>query len=177
MDLAKIQQMLKLVAESDVAEIEVEEEGYKLVIRKHSPSIVLQPPPGYYPPVHNPGYPQQPLPSQPQQAVGPDAGQPAAPVSQPEAPVAAVAPAIETNLETVHAPIVGTFYRASSPESQAFVEVGSKVALGDVLCIIEAMKIMNEIECEVPGTIRRILVDDTAPVEYEQALFEIEPLT
>jgi acetyl-CoA carboxylase biotin carboxyl carrier protein len=177
MDLSKIQKMLKLVAESDVAELEVEEDGYKLVIRKHAPSIVLQQPHGYYPPVAGPPYVPPAPPTT--QAAPVDAGQGQNPgLAVPTVPAEEVDAAKEsapTNVETVDAPIVGTFYRASSPDDDPFVEVGSRVAPGDVLCIIEAMKIMNEIECEVSGVVKRILVENAAPVEFEQPLFEIEP--
>ncbi len=102
---------------------------------------------------------------------------PAAPQAAAAPP--AVAPAPESPLElgaTISSPMVGTFYRSPSPESEAYVEVGSVVEKGDVVCIIEAMKMMNEIQAEERGRITRILVDNAQPVEYEQPLFVMEPL-
>jgi acetyl-CoA carboxylase biotin carboxyl carrier protein len=82
----------------------------------------------------------------------------------------------ETRLITITSPIVGTFYRASSPEAAPFVEVGSRVKKGQVLCIVEAMKLMNEIECEIDGTVIKVLVENGQPVEYGEPLFLIEPI-
>jgi acetyl-CoA carboxylase biotin carboxyl carrier protein len=82
----------------------------------------------------------------------------------------------ETRLITITSPIVGTFYRASSPEAAPFVEVGSRVKKGQVLCIVEAMKLMNEIECEIDGTVIKVLVENGQPVEYGEPLFLIEPV-
>ena len=174
MDLAQLRELLKIVSESDVAEVEVEEEGAKIVVRKHVPTVTVQaPPPLSYMPV---GYPPaaSPVPavlpalppSAPAPSVVPEAPAPAAPAA-PEAPA--------TKEEVVRAPIVGTFYRAPAPDADVFVEVGDTVKPGDVLCIIEAMKLMNEIEAEVAGTVRQILVGNAQPVEYDQPLFVIEP--
>jgi acetyl-CoA carboxylase biotin carboxyl carrier protein len=85
------------------------------------------------------------------------------------------APAVDPDLITVNAPLIGTFYRASSPQSRPFVEVGSTVQTGSVLCIIEAMKLMNEIECEVGGTVDEVLVDNGRAVEFGEALFRVRP--
>lgn len=201
MKLSKIQELLRLVAESGVSEIEIEEDDFKLIIRQNSPQVLMQPT-GYpaqmgygAPQAQPPGHqapPQQP--PQPQQA--PPAGRPApqqgggaqqAPATEPTQDGASTSnPAQETaengtaEAETaaeehvVKAPIVGTFYRAPSPDSNPFVEVGDSVGEGDVLCIIEAMKLMNEIECETSGTIQEILVEDAEPVEFDQPLFVIE---
>lgn len=198
MDLAQIRELLEMVAESGVSEVEIEEDDFKLTVRKSAPQVMVQPaspfgmagfpPPyqqqqGYAPPQGQPMPPGQPMPAQgaaqgpgasaPQQA--PSQGAPApsqggAPTEAEEAPAGA-----SGNEVTVPAPIVGTFYRASSPEADPFVEVGDAVQPGDVLCIIEAMKLMNEIECEQAGTIKEILIDDAEPVEYEQPLFVIDP--
>jgi acetyl-CoA carboxylase biotin carboxyl carrier protein len=94
-----------------------------------------------------------------------------APAAQPAAPAAAPA----SNLTDVKSPMVGTFYRAPAPEAPAYVEIGSTVKKGQTLCILEAMKLMNEMECEVDGIVREILVDNADPVEYGQVLFRIEP--
>jgi acetyl-CoA carboxylase biotin carboxyl carrier protein len=111
------------------------------------------------------------------QAVLPAAPAPAVQTAQPVAIAAAPVPApvVASDLLEVHSPIVGTFYRAASPDSDPFVKVGDKVKNGDVLCIIEAMKLMNEIEAEVSGTIVEILVENGQPVEYNQVLFRVKP--
>lgn len=153
MDLKHLREVLELVAECDVSEVEIEEENLRLVIRKHAPvaappqiSYVAAPPPAVVP--------------------TPAA---AAPTAEP-VPVETPTTGVE-----VRAPIVGTYYSASSPDADAFVSVGQTVSSGDVLCIIEAMKLMNEIECEVGGTISEILIEDGTPVEYDQPLFIIDP--
>ncbi len=153
MDLKHLREVLELVAECDVSEVEIEEENLRLVIRKHAP--VTAPPQIAY-----------------AAAPPPAAGPPLAAAAPSAEPVAVETPS--TGIE-VRAPIVGTYYSASSPDADAFVSVGQKVSTGDVLCIIEAMKLMNEIECEVSGTISEILIEDGTPVEFDQPLFIIDP--
>ena len=212
MKLSKIQELLRLVAESGVSEVEIEEDDFKLTIRQDSPQVVMQPaqqqypapmnygppqpqaPPPQQPPQAPPQQPQQ-APQQPQQGT-PNGGQAqqAAPssggqqdattdgaaqdTSAPEDPGGGDAAGTDTDTaaeeHVVKAPIVGTFYEAPSPDEDPFVEVGDSVSEGDVLCIIEAMKLMNEIECETSGTIKEILVEDAEPVEFDQPLFVIE---
>lgn len=178
MDLSKIKELLKIVAESDVSEVEFEEDDFKVVVRKHSPTVTVQPP------VYNPsfgfqtGYPP-PVPQAYQFAVPQPAAPPAAaaePYAPPPAPNAPEpeTPAAAANQTTVKAPIVGTFYRRPSPDDAPFVDVGDTIKPGDVLCIIEAMKLMNEIESEVSGTIVKVLVEDGQPVEFDQDLFVVE---
>jgi acetyl-CoA carboxylase biotin carboxyl carrier protein len=171
MDLSKVRELLQIVAESDVAEVEIEEEDFKLVVRKNAPSIMMQPSfPAYgYPPAYMP--PPQGAPAPPQQAHAP-AHEPSATNSAPPVPVKAE-PASE-NETIVRAPIVGTFYRSPAPDSDPYISDGDTVKPGDVLCIIEAMKLMNEIECECSGKIKKILVENAQPVEYDQPLFIIE---
>lgn len=185
MDLSKIRELLKIVAESGVAEVEIEEEDFKLVVRRNSPNVSIQPsmpppaqqaPPYYPPPTYYPAvYPTNPAPVPPPVAPPPMPAAPA-PVPATEAPKqeapAPVAPS--ANAHTINAPIVGTFYSAPSPDADPFVSIGDRVNKGDVLCIIEAMKLMNEIECEVSGTITEILIQNSEPVEYDQPLFVIE---
>ena len=204
MDLSKIQELLKIVADSGVAEVEIEEDDFKLIVRRNQPTVMMQQPsmPQYgmsygMPPMY--GGPQmQQAPSQgaPQQAGQPPQGAPqqtGQPANNP-APASGSAPNNGASAETasspgsgdgdevataenetvVKAPIVGTFYRAPSPDSDPYVDVGDTVQDGDILCIIEAMKLMNEIECETPGTIKKILVDNAEPVEFDQPLFVIE---
>lgn len=153
MDLKHLREVLELVAECDVSEVEIEEENLRLVIRKHAPAAAP---------------PQIAYAAPPQPAAVPTPAA-AAPTTEP-APVETVTTGVE-----VRAPIVGTYYSASSPDADAFVSVGQKVSTGDVLCIIEAMKLMNEIECEVSGTISEILIEDGTPVEFDQPLFIIDP--
>ncbi len=180
MDLAQIKELLKIVAESGVAEVEVEEDEFKLVVRKNAPAVMVQHPMyapygmGFPMPGYPPGAPQQ----APSSATS--SGQPpstSAPAPNADASAPPTEPKTEPRAEkdvVVKAPIVGTFYRSPAPGEGLFVEVGDEVDAGDVLCIIEAMKLMNEIESEVKGIVKKILVEDAQPVEYDQPLFVIE---
>lgn len=151
MDLKHLREVLELVAECDVSEVEIEEEDLRLVIRKHAP--VQEP-----------------------QVTYATAPVPVAAPAPEAAPAPAAAPEASKPAGTeVRAPIVGTFYEAPNPDSDAYVKVGQKVNAGDTLCIIEAMKLMNEIESEVSGTVTAILVDNATPVEFDQPLFVIDP--
>ena len=154
MDLGHLREILELVAECDISEVEIEEENLRVVVRKHAPVQAM---------------PQQITYAAP---AAPVMAAPAAPAVSESAPAA---PAPEPAGKQVRAPIVGTYYAASSPDSPVFVKVGDSVKTGDVLCIIEAMKLMNEIEAEFSGVVRQILVDNGTPVEYDQPLFVIEP--
>lgn len=182
MDLDHLRELLKLVAASDVSEVEIEEDDLKIVIRKQSSTAAAppqpqtiaytMPPAGYPGPMPSPGAPP---------AAGAPPAPPAAqpgpnPASQPAGESAAQPAQVdESEGHEVRAPIVGTYYSAPEPEAEPFVSVGDHVSKGDVLCIIEAMKLMNEIEAEESGTIRRILVENATPVEYDQPLFVVEP--
>lgn len=176
MDLEKIRELLQIVADSGVAEVEIEQDDFKLVVRKSNPTVTVQPPvPAYAPPpMYMPPYmpPAAPAPMAPPAA-------PAAPVAPPApaaAPVADTpAPAPAVSGDEIKAPIVGTYYAAPGPDAAPYIQVGDRVKPGDVLCIIEAMKLMNEIEAEVSGTIREIFVENGQPVEFDQPLFLIEP--
>ncbi len=181
MDIAKVQALVRLVNESGVAEVEVEEGGLRIVVRRQSPTVTLQQlgQPGGFPmqqafPVQT-GYPPMPPPMPPAYAPPPSAPPSAPPVPAPAAPPAAPEPAAEPgsgeNEVLIRAPIVGTFYSAPSPESDPFVKVGATVSEGDTLCIIEAMKLMNEVTSEHGGTVKEILVANAEPVEYDQPLF------
>ena len=159
MDLKDIQNLIRFVAKSGASEVNLEMDDVKITIRtgrdEKEPTIVQQ-----IPAV---------APVQPQ-VVAP------APVAETPAPAAPVAaPAEEDNYITVKSPIIGTFYRKPSPDKPVFKEVGDQVGVGDVLCVIEAMKLFNEIESEVSGKIVKILVDDASPVEFDQPLFLIDP--
>jgi len=154
MDLRKLKTLIDLVAESGIAEIEVTEGDDKVRIVKHvNPAVAAAAPVAPAPAV------AAPAPAAPALAAAPAA----APVAAPE----------QAAGQVVKSPMVGTFYRAPGPEAKPFVEVGQTVKPGDTLCIIEAMKLLNEIEAEVGGVVREILVENGQPVEYGQALFVI----
>jgi acetyl-CoA carboxylase biotin carboxyl carrier protein len=152
MDLRKLKTLIDLVAESGIAEIEVTEGEDKVRIVKHAPTVVAASPP---PPV--------------QTVVAGAAAPPPAVAASPAAEPAAEPP----KGSVVKSPMVGTFYRSPSPGAKSFVEVGQAVKPGDTLCIIEAMKLLNEIEAEVAGEVTEILVENGQPVEYGQPLFVI----
>ena len=150
MDLRKLKTLIDLVSESNVSELEITEAEGKVRIVKSGGAVVQQ-------------YMPAPVPA-------PAAAPAAAPVAELPAPSAAAAPAGHI----VKSPMVGTFYRSSSPGAKAFVEVGSQVKEGETICIIEAMKILNEIEADKSGTVTRILGENGQAVEYGQPLFVIE---
>ncbi|MDR2876039.1 MAG: acetyl-CoA carboxylase biotin carboxyl carrier protein [Methylobacillus sp.] len=153
MDLRKLKKLIDLVEESGIAELELTEGEEKVRISRN--------PAGGNQPQFMP-YMQAPMMPMPAQAAAPAA---------PTADAPAAAPAIEGHV--VKSPMVGTFYRAPSPDAKSFVEVGSGVSAGDTLCIIEAMKLLNEIEADHSGTIKAILVENGQPVEYGEPLFII----
>ena len=155
MDLKEIQTLIKFISSSGVDEVAIEKKDFKINIKKNLPPVIS---PSV---VHA----QPALALAAPQAVA-DATAPAAEVSQ--APVV-------SNGEEIKSPMIGTFYRKSSPDKPVFVEVGDTVEVGQVICIIEAMKLYNEIESEVSGKIVKVLVDDSQPVEYDQPLFLVEP--
>ncbi|WKL46370.1 acetyl-CoA carboxylase biotin carboxyl carrier protein [Flavobacterium pectinovorum] len=161
MDLKEIQNLIKFVANSGVAEVKLEMDDVKITIRTTLEGNVTET-----------TYVQQ-LPSQAQlpQAVAPQQVAPAVVNVTSEAS----APAEDSKYITIKSPIIGTFYRKPSPDKPVFTEVGSTIAKGDVLCVIEAMKLFNEIESEVSGKIVKILVDDMSPVEFDQPLFLVDP--
>ena len=151
MDLRKLKTLIDLVAESGIAELEVTEGEDKVRIAKFSPA------------------PAAPT-SSTTLMMAPTAGAPAAAAAAPAAPV----PEPEPTGHVVKSPMVGTFYRSPSPGAASFVELGQAVKPGDTLCIIEAMKLLNEIEAEVGGVVKEILVENGQPVEYGQPLFIID---
>lgn len=160
MDFKQIQELIKMINKSNIGEVSIEEKGFKLTIKqKEEPAQNVI------------AAPMQAMPTYaPQASVAP---QPAAAASTPAATPKAE-PAAD-NLVTIKSPMIGTFYRSPGPGKPVFVEVGSEIAPGKVVCIIEAMKLFNEIESEISGKIVRILVDDATPVEYDQPLFLVEP--
>jgi acetyl-CoA carboxylase biotin carboxyl carrier protein len=160
MDIKEIQNLIRFVAKSGAHEVKLEMEDIKITIKTAADNVLPES----------------------QTIVQHLPAMPAAPVAVVEtetpapAPEAASASAdTDANLITVKSPIIGTFYRKASPDKPAFVEVGADVKQGDVLCVIEAMKLFNEIESEMSGKIVKILVDDASPVEFDQPLFLIDP--
>lgn len=160
MDLKLVKKLLDLISESEVDEVSIEEGEFKIKVKKTSDAPSPQPAMQYQLP-QQPQAPQQP--AQPQQT-------PAAETAGGEAEESDPQP----DGEIVKSPIVGTFYESPSPDADAFVKVGDHVDAGDTLCIVEAMKIMNEIEAEFSGTVQKILASDSSPVEFEQPLFIIK---
>ncbi len=158
MNITQIQDLIKFVAKSGVSEVEIEQKDFKITIKtagkKEAPVHVIAQP-QYAPPLPTPAAP-------------------AAPQAAPAAPAAAP-PAAESKYITVKSPMIGTFYRAAGPGKPIFVNVGDVIKPGKTICIIEAMKLFNEIESEVSGKIVKVLVDDAKPVEYDQPLFLVDP--
>lgn len=156
MDIRSIRKLIEIVEQSDIAEIEIKEGEHNIRITRSQEPVIMQAPMAAAP-----------------IAAAPVPAAPAAPAAAP-AETSAEAPAAEVNGHKVTSPMVGTFYSAPSPDAGPFVKVGDKVAEGDTLCIIEAMKIMNPIESDKAGTIKQILGVNGEPVEFGQALFVIE---
>ena len=161
MELKEIQELIKFVSKAGVAEVELESKGFKIVIKTQNKA-----------PENTVTYVQAAIP-QAAPAAAPQAV-PAPAAAQPQAAPAAASEDLSKYI-TVKAPMVGTFYRRPSPDKPLFANVGDEVKSGTVLCIIEAMKLFNEIESEVSGRIVKILVDDASPVEYDQPLLLIDP--
>lgn len=153
MDLNLIRKLVKIVDTSGITDLEIEENGIKIKVakkNKNSQSTVL---------------PQTVIHTEPAVSTSPSATAEKAPVE--------IVPS--ENLHEIKSPIVGTFYRAPAPDADAYIQVGDSVSSGTVLCIIEAMKLMNEIECDINGKVVKIIVENGQPVEYNQPLFLIEP--
>lgn len=163
MDFKQIQELIKMVNKSGIGEVTIEQKDFKITIRQKEDA-----------PPQVTAWPQVPQPLPQLQLQSPPAGQPAQAAFAGQTsgkPAAADA----SNLITIKSPMIGTFYRKSSPDKPNFVEVGDEVSEGKVVCIIEAMKLFNEIESEVSGKVVKILVEDSSPVEYDQPLFLVEP--
>jgi acetyl-CoA carboxylase biotin carboxyl carrier protein len=166
MNIREIQQLIKIVEKSKIEEIEIEEEALKIRITKTSTKAALDLP-AMPPQVHYMAPP----------AAASVAAAPAAPETPAAAAPAEAAPlAQNSNQLEIKSPMVGTFYAAPAPDAAPFVKVGDTVKKGQVLCIVEAMKLMNEIESEYDGRITEIVADNGHPVEYNQVLFRIDPL-
>jgi len=161
MNIKDIQNLIKFVAKSGAQEVKLEMEDIKITIKTGPDSQQIE----------TTGFVQQLAPVQVSEPA-PVAPATSVPAAQAETQETAE---VDDNLITIKSPIIGTFYRKSAPEKPPFVEVGDTVKEGDVLCVIEAMKLFNEIESEVSGTIVKILIDDASPVEFDQPLFVINP--
>ena len=166
MNLNEIQDLIKFVSKSGVTEVEIEEKDFKITIKTENKKAKKEEQTIY---VQQPMMQQMPQVQQPQVAAAPAAAAPAAAAPAPAAPEAS------DKYITVKSPMIGTFYRSPSPDKPVFFEVGDTIKPGDTVCIIEAMKLFNEIESEVAGKIVKVLVDDASPVEYDQPLFLVDP--
>ncbi|MDA8874133.1 acetyl-CoA carboxylase biotin carboxyl carrier protein [Winogradskyella sp.] len=158
MDLKEIQNLIKFVAKSGASEVKLEMDDVKITIKTGSEETTI--------------VQQMPMASAPvmQQAMPV-----AAPVAESAPSAPAPAASDDSKYVTIKSPIIGTFYRKPSPDKPVFVEVGTDIKEGDVLCVIEAMKLFNEIESEISGKIVKVLVDDSSPVEFDQPLFLVDP--
>lgn len=160
MDTKDIQQLIDFISQSGLDEVNIETSDLKISVKRYGSG--------------SPVAPAVPVAAAPATAA---VAAPAAPVAAAPAPAAPVAPKADTsNYITIKSPMIGTFYRSASPDSPLFVEVGDSISEGKVVCIIEAMKLFNEIESEVAGRIVKILVENATPVEYDQPLFLVEPI-
>ncbi len=153
MDFKQIQELIKMINKTNIGELSIEQKEFKITIKQKEEHIT------------------QVVSAAPMQAAPVYAAQPPATLNAPLS--AAVEPA--TNTITIKSPMIGTFYRKSTPDKPNLADVGTDVAPGSVVCIIEAMKLFNEIESEVKGKILKVLVEDASPVEYDQPLFLVEP--
>lgn len=160
-DFIRIQNLVQLAKKNDISELSFERQDYKLTIKR---ALTTTPTPLAAPLAHPPAIPAAPPTSPPPTPPVPDLEPSATPAPTP------------SNLHTIKCPIPGTFYRRPAPDKACFVEVGAKVKPGDVLCIVEAMKLFNNIECDVEGKVEEILVEDGTPVEFDQPLFTLSKL-
>lgn len=157
MEYKQIQELIKVINKSNISELSIEEGDFKITIKQEQTSGTQY-------------VVQAPLPQTIVQQAAPQAAPVQAPAAAGEKPPAAA----NDKLVTIKSPMIGTFYRSPSPEKPLFVNVGDEIKPGDVLCIIEAMKLFNEIESEIKGKIVKVLADDASPVEYDQPLFLVE---
>ena len=155
MNLNEIQDLIKFVAKSGVSEVEIEQKDFKIIIKSEQKSKAAD----------QPIFMQAPVQALPV----------AAPAPAPVEAIPAVAVSEDSKYITIKSPMIGTFYRSSGPDKDAFVNVGDTISQGSTICIIEAMKLFNEIESEFSGRIVKVLVDDASPVEYDQPLFLVDP--
>ena len=162
MDFKQIQELIKMINKSNIGELVIEEKGFKLSIKQKEEPV--------------PNVIAAPVAAAPVALPTVTAAPPAQQATAPAAEKPRAAEQAADNLVTIKSPMIGTFYRSSSPGKPPFVEVGDEVNPGKVVCIIEAMKLFNEIEGEIKGRIVKVLAEDASPVEYDQPLFLVEPL-
>ncbi len=160
MDFKQIQELIKMINKSNIGELTIEQKDFRVTIRQKEEHVTQL--------VSGPAHPA-PMYAAAPQAIAPAPAQPAGEKAKTGAEPAA------SNLVAIKSPMIGTFYRRPSPDKPNFVEVGTEITAGKVVCIIEAMKLFNEIESEVKGRIVKVLVEDESPVEYDQPLFLVEP--
>lgn len=163
MDFKQIQELIKIINKSNIGELTVEEKGFKITIKQKEEPVQQVIAASTLAPVAMPAAAPQPLAQTAAAAAAPAAEKTKAPEASAE------------NLVTIKSPMIGTFYRSAAPGKPTFVEIGDEVQPGKVVCIIEAMKLFNEIESEIKGRIVKILVEDASPVEFDQPLFLVEP--
>ena len=160
MNITEIQDLIKFVAKSGVTEVEIEKKDFKIVIKSEKAI----------------GKVEQQYIVQSAPVSAPQALPVSAPVATPASPSAPVpTESDDSKYIVIKSPMIGTFYRSAGPDKDSFVSVGQSVSKGDTVCIIEAMKLFNEIESEISGKIVKVLVDDASPVEYDQPLFLVDP--
>jgi acetyl-CoA carboxylase biotin carboxyl carrier protein len=165
MDFKQIQELIKMINKSNIGEVSIEQKDFKVTIKQKEENItqVLSAPM----PMQSQAYAPQPV----LQGSAQPSALPSTSAPEKLKPAEASGP----NTVTIKSPMIGTFYRKSSPDKPNFVEPGDEVAPGKVVCIIEAMKLFNEIESEISGKVAKVLVEDASPVEYDQPLFLVEP--
>jgi acetyl-CoA carboxylase biotin carboxyl carrier protein len=163
MEYKQIQELIKTINKSSISELSIEEGDFKITIKQELAGQT-----------HYVSVPQAPM--QMQMAQPMQQSQSAAPAAPAAEKAAAPAPTADANHVTIKSPMIGTFYRSPSPDKPVFVNVGDEVKAGQVLCIIEAMKLFNEIESEISGRLVKVIADDSSPVEYDQPLFLVEPM-
>lgn len=164
MDFKQIQELIKIVNKSSIGELSIEEGEFKITIKqKEEPTQMFT------------SLSSQPMHSyMPQQAIAAPQAAPSLAAAASDGGDKSSAPKQADNLVTIKSPMIGTFYRSAGPDKPLFVNIGDEVTAGKTVCIIEAMKLFNEIESEIKGTIVKVLVDDASPVEYDQPLFLVE---
>jgi acetyl-CoA carboxylase biotin carboxyl carrier protein len=167
MDIKQVQELIRFVSKSGVNEVSIEEKDFKITIKTNQPSTGSSAPVSVVAPV---------APVQPAAATVPAATTASAPQAAPPASTTPAAADDTSRYITIKSPMIGTFYRSSSPDKPSFANVGDEIKVGQVICIIEAMKLFNEIESEVSGRVVKVLVENASPVEYDQPLFLVEPI-
>ncbi|MCF0056638.1 acetyl-CoA carboxylase biotin carboxyl carrier protein [Dyadobacter sp. CY356] len=158
METKEIQKLIDFIAQSGLDEVNIETTDLKIKVKRYGSAPVVSAAPA------------------PFSAPAPNTLSASAAITAATAPSAPVEPAVSSNLVTIKSPMIGTFYRASNPETPAFASIGDEITPGKTVCVIEAMKLFNEIESEISGRIVKVLVENATPVEFDQPLFLVEPI-